>query len=97
MNKRNTTKINWAEVDAVSENDYDYENSPEVSAEMFKKMTVLMPDATKNINIRLKNSTVEFFKKTSKHYQTMINVVLDAYVEMHKKKTFILNGLYVLE
>lgn len=86
MSKKNTTPINWNEVDAVPESEYNYKDSPEVSAEMFKKMTILMPDETKNINIRVKNSTIEFFKKSSKHYQTMINAVLDAYVEAQKKR-----------
>jgi hypothetical protein len=68
VNKTYTTKINWDEVDAVPENQYDYENAPEVTAEMFKNMTILMPDDTKKINIRIKRNTIEFFKKNSKHY-----------------------------
>jgi len=86
VNKKNTNKINWAKVDAVPEENYDYDDAPEVTAEMFKNMTVLMPDDTKKINIRIKQSTIEFFKKNSKHYQTLINSVLDAYAEAHGKK-----------
>jgi uncharacterized protein (DUF4415 family) len=86
VNKKNTTQINWTEVDAVPESKYNYNDAPEVSAEMFGKMTILMPDDTKNINIRVKNSTIEFFKINSKHYQTMINAVLDAYVDAQKKQ-----------
>jgi uncharacterized protein (DUF4415 family) len=54
---------------------------------MFKKMTIMFPDDKKNINIRLKNSTIDFFKKHSKHYQSTINAVLDAYVNNQLKKS----------
>lgn len=82
----NMPKIDWSAVDAVPEREYDYENAPEVTAEMFKNMTILMPDDTKKINIRVKRSTIDFFKKNSKHYQTLINSILDAYVESKQKK-----------
>ncbi len=87
MNKKNTPKINWDEVDAVPESEYNYIDSPEITADMFKKMTIMFPDDKKNINIRLKNSTIDFFKKHSKHYQSTINAVLDAYVNNQLKKS----------
>lgn len=86
MNKKNTTKINWDEVDAVPEDEYDYVDAPEVTPEMFKQMVIMYPDKKININIRLKSSTIDFFKKHSRHYQSTINAVLDAYVESQLKK-----------
>lgn len=47
MNKKNTTKINWDEVDAVPESEYNYIDSPEITADMFKKMTIMFPDDKK--------------------------------------------------
>ena len=86
VNKKNITQIYWAKADAVPESEYDYADAPELSDNFFKNMTILMPDDTRNINIRVKNSTIEFFKKNSKHYQSMINAVLDAYVDARKNK-----------
>lgn len=83
MNKQ--SKTNFKAIDALTDTEIDYSDIPEISAEMFKDMTILLPAETKKINIRVKNSTIEFFKKNSKHYQTMINAVLDAYVESYKK------------
>ena len=65
-------KFEWAKADALPESEYDYSDAPELSDNFFRNMTVLMPDTTKNINIRVKNSY---------HYQSMISAVLDAYVE----------------
>jgi len=80
------SKTDWKAIDALSDDDIDYSDIPEVTADMFKNMVVLLPDETKKINIRVKNRTIEFFKRNSKHYQTMINAVLDAYVDAHQKK-----------
>ncbi len=85
MSKKNTTTINWNEVDAVLESEYNYVDSPEVTSGMFKKMTIMYPDEKKKINIRLKNSTIDFLKKHNKHYQSTINAILDAYVENQLK------------
>lgn len=85
MSKKNIIKIDWDKVDAVPENSYNYDDSPEVTPDMFKKMVIMTPDDKKNINIRVKNSTIDFLKKHSKHYQTMINAILDAYVENQLK------------
>lgn len=84
MNKHHTMNINWDEIDSVPEEEYNYYDSPEVTPEMFKNIQILMPEETKKVNIRIKSNTIEFFKKNSKHYQTMINAVLDAYVEASK-------------
>jgi hypothetical protein len=48
VSKKNTTQINWDEVDAVPETEYNYDDAPEISAEMFKGMTILMPDETRS-------------------------------------------------
>ena len=87
VNKKNITKINWDKVDKVPESQYNYTDSPEVTPDMFKKMRIMFPDEKKNINIRLKNSTINFFKTHSKHYQSTINAILDAYVETQLKKS----------
>lgn len=71
-------------MDAVPEINYNYVDAPEINADMFKKMKIMYPEEKRNINIRLKNSTIEFFKKHSKHYQSTINAVLDAYVQEAK-------------
>ena len=84
MNK-NSSGIDWKKVDAIPESEYDYDESPEATLEFFRTASVRMPDVTKPVTMRVKASTLDFFKHQSKHYQTLINSVLDAYVEAHKK------------
>lgn len=81
----NKSNINWDLVDAVPENEYDYEDAPEATLEFFKTASIRIPHATKPITMRIKLDTLEFFKNKTKHYQTLMNSVLDAYAEAHKK------------
>ena len=82
----NKTGINWKAVDSVPEEDYNYDDAPEATIEFFKTASIRMPHTTKPVTVRIKLDTLEFFKKQTKHYQTLINSVLDAYAEVHKKK-----------
>jgi uncharacterized protein (DUF4415 family) len=72
-------------VDAIPESEYDYDEAPEATLEFFRTASIRIPDTTKPITMRVKASTLEFFKHQSKHYQTLINAVLDAYVQAHQK------------
>jgi uncharacterized protein (DUF4415 family) len=84
MNK-SSSGIDWNKVDAIPESEYDYDEAPEATLEFFRTASIKMPDVTRPVTIRLKTGTLDFFKQQSKHYQTFINSVLDAYVEAHKK------------
>jgi uncharacterized protein (DUF4415 family) len=85
-NVPNKSKIDWEKVDSVPEDEYNYDDAPEATLEFFKTAKIRMPNSTKPITMRIKSDTLEFFKKTTTHYQTLINSVLDAYVEAQKQK-----------
>jgi uncharacterized protein (DUF4415 family) len=55
-------------------------------AENFLKMDKIAKslkdkETKQTITIRLKKSTIEHLKKENSHYQTLINLILDTYVE----------------
>ena len=79
-------KIDWDAVDSVPESDYNYDDAPEATLEFFKSAYIRVPNKTKPITMRIKADTLDFFKQKASHYQTLINNVLDAYVEAHKKQ-----------
>lgn len=81
----NSSGIDWKKVDAIPESEYDYNEAPEATLEFFRTASIRMPDTTKPITMRIKTNTLEFFKQQSKHYQTLMNAVLDGYVEAYKK------------
>jgi len=82
---KNRSKTNWDKIDNMKDEDIDYSDSPEVTAEMFEKMELWHPEK-RGIFIRLDSDIIEFFKKTSKHYQSTINSVLKAYKTVTEAK-----------
>lgn len=82
----NKTGIDWESVDSVAEDNYNYDDAPEATIEFFKTAGIRMPHITKPVTVRIKLDTLEFFKKQTKHYQTLINSVLDAYAKAHNKE-----------
>jgi uncharacterized protein (DUF4415 family) len=75
---KNQSKTNWDRVNKLTDETIDYSDSPEVTEEFFKIMTIREPNK-KSIHIRLDSEVINFFKSHSKRYQTKINEVLKAY------------------
>lgn len=85
-NGKNKNNIDWKAVDSIPESEYNYNDAPEATLEFFKNAHIRLPNKTKPITMRIKIDTLEFFKKKTTHYQTLINNVLDMYVEAQKKQ-----------
>lgn len=81
---KKTSKTDWNRVDAMTDEDIDYSDSPEVTEELFKLMTKEEPEKVM-VNLRLNREIVDFFKEHSNKYQTRINEVLLAIVHNYKK------------
>jgi len=47
--------------------------------EFWANATVVYPDKTRSVTIRVKESVLEAFKKEGKGYQTRMNAVLESY------------------
>jgi uncharacterized protein (DUF4415 family) len=81
----NASKTNWAKVDAMTDEEIDYTDSPEVTEEMFKLMHKYEPSKKITVNLRMDKEIVDFFKEHSHKYHTKINEVLAAFVRGYKK------------
>jgi uncharacterized protein (DUF4415 family) len=78
------SKTNWDKVDAMTDNEIDYTDSPEATEEMFALMTARKPEKVK-VNLNLNREIIDFFKQQGNKYQTRINDVLLAMVHKYKK------------
>lgn len=78
-------KSNWARVDAMTDDEIDYTDSPEITEAMFKAMRKYEPIEKVAVNLRMDKEIVDFFKEHSKQYQTKINEVLLTFVRGYKK------------
>ena len=91
MKEGNTSKksqTDWKRVDAMSNEEIDLSDSPEITPEMFARGVVrhgLKPRGRKvQLTLRVDNDVLEWFKARGRGYQTQINALLRAYMEAHK-------------
>jgi uncharacterized protein (DUF4415 family) len=81
----------WKRLDAMKDEDIDFSDIPEVTAEMFARGIVrrgLKPVIRKKqLTLRMDSDVVEWFKKQGRGYQTKINSLLRAYMEEHRRKS----------
>ena len=82
------SQTDWARVDALTDDEIDVSEIPEVSAEMFARAVVrrgLQPGSRKaQLTLRIDSDVLEWFKQQGQGYQTKINALLRAYKEAHK-------------
>ncbi len=78
----------WERLDAMRDEDIDLSDAPEITPEMFAKAVVrrgLKPTPKKQqITIRVDNDVLEWFRAQGRGYQTKINALLRAYMEVHQ-------------
>lgn len=88
MEKRGQTKTDWKRIKAMKDKDIKTDDgSPEISAEMWRDAVVTgrrLPK--KNITLRIDPAVIDWFKSKGKGYQTRMNAVLRAYIELHRDK-----------
>lgn len=82
------SQTDWKRIDAMTDEDIDLEETPEIPAEMFARAIVrrgLKPVSRKTqLTLRIDSDVLEFYKKQGAGYQTKINALLRAYMEAHQ-------------
>ena len=84
--KRNS-KTDWKRVDAMSDEDIDYSDNPELDEKFWKAATLVIPKKKERLSMRIDSDVLAWFKSKGKGYQTTINTVLKSYVEAQKSST----------
>ena len=91
MKKRSTLKksgTDWVRLKAMKDREIDLSENPELTPEMFARAIVrrgLKPPSGKiQLTLRVDRDVVEWFKKRGRGYQTKINALLRAYMDVHK-------------
>lgn len=91
MNNESTSsnsQTDWQRLDAMSDEEIDLSDCPEVTPEMFAKAVVRrgLP-VTKNkaqVTLRIDHDVLEWYRSQGRGYQTQINQLLRAYMEAHQ-------------
>jgi uncharacterized protein (DUF4415 family) len=91
MNSESTSsnsQTDWQRLDAMTDEDIDLSDCPEVTPEMFAKAVVRrglpVNSNTTPVTLRIDSDVLEWFESQGQGYQTQINQLLRAYMEAHQ-------------
>jgi uncharacterized protein (DUF4415 family) len=85
-------ETDWTRVDAMTDEEIaaavrdDPDAAPLLDEEFWKEARVVLPEPKELISIRLDRDVLDWFRAQGRGYQTRINAVLRAYVEVRRKK-----------
>lgn len=69
----------------MSDDDIDYSDAPPMPDDTVWVRAAALPRTKQQITLRLDADILDYFKSTGSRYQTRINAVLRAYVDVHNK------------
>lgn len=76
------------EIEAIRDEDIDFSDIPEITAEWMANAELVNPDRTEPVTLRVKKSVLDHFKAGgTKGYQTRMNAVLESYVRAMERAT----------
>ncbi|MFI3223099.1 MAG: BrnA antitoxin family protein [Methylococcaceae bacterium] len=84
MSKK-TIKSDLARLDAMTDADIDYSDSPPLDDKFFEKLVIPWPPSKKQLTVRLDEDVLEWIKVQGKGYQNRINYILRAAMDSKKQ------------
>lgn len=82
------SQTDWQRLDAMTDEDIDLSDCPEITPELFAKAVVRrgLPSAKSKsqVTLRIDSDVLEWFKYQGCGYQTQINALLRAYMEAQR-------------
>ena len=87
MSKRYDKPMTAAEIATAPDEGIDFSDIPELGEEFWKNATIVEPDRTQLVTLRVKKSVLDAFKAQGKGYQTRMNAVLETYSRSMLGKT----------
>ena len=80
----------WERIDALTDAEVDFSDSPEITPEMFAKAVVRrgLESRSKKVQLTLRvdSDVITWFKEQGQGYQSRINALLRAYMEAHQHR-----------
>lgn len=75
------SRSDWRRIDALSDEDIDYSDVPELGDDFWATAKVLDHGTKKPITIRIDQDVIAWFKSRGGRYQVLMNKVLRSYME----------------
>ncbi|BAZ82155.1 hypothetical protein H6F47_01590 [Sphaerospermopsis sp. FACHB-1094] len=80
----NTSKTDWARIDAMSDEEIDTSDIPPLSDEFFEKAQLRMPQSPVKIMIEVDPETLAWFQAQGDNAKQQMAVALKIYAEANK-------------
>ena len=77
---RADVKSDMARIAKMKDEDIDFLDIPETTAEFWKNAYIVIPGGKAPVSLRLDRDVLDWFKTLGRGYQTRINAVLRAYM-----------------
>jgi uncharacterized protein (DUF4415 family) len=86
-----TSLTDWERIDAMTDDQIDYSDSPKVSRELFStgrlKPSKRSAEVKEAISIRLDKDVLEWFRARGRGYQSEVNALLRVYMQQHERQS----------
>jgi uncharacterized protein (DUF4415 family) len=87
MKTRYDKPLSAAELAAIPDEEIDFSDTPELDESFWQNATLVEPDKTQLVTLRIKRSVLEAYKAQGRGYQTKMNAVLETYARAQLKRT----------
>ena len=81
---RGKSQTDWQRLDAMTDEDIDYSDIPELDEAFWANAKVVTPPGKKQLTLRIDADVLEWMKGQGRGYQSRINAILRAYYESHR-------------
>ena len=80
-NLSNTSRTNWAALEAMDDQGIDYSDIPPLTEEFFEKATLRIPASQAQQLVQIEPDVLKWFQSQGGEYKALINSVLRHYIE----------------
>lgn len=77
----NTSRTNWAALEAMDDEGIDYSDIPPLTEDFFEKATLRIPATQAQQLVQLEPDILKWFQSQGGEYKSLINSVLRHYIE----------------
>jgi uncharacterized protein (DUF4415 family) len=78
---KNTSRTNWAALEAMQDENIDYSDIPPLTDEFFERATLRIPVKQAHRLVQIDPDVLEWFQSQGGEHRSLINSVLRRYIE----------------
>jgi uncharacterized protein (DUF4415 family) len=85
-NLNNTSRTNWAALEAMDDEGIDYSDIPPLTEAFFENATLRIPASQAHQLVEIEPDVLNWFQSQGGEYKTLINSILRHYIENHREQ-----------